>query len=362
MNFPDQPSSPGGDQFSSFRQTVTVYSPTITAIATVTPQSSMASISSQQGGAAGAQSSGVSSANENQGGNQSNNGTDRTTIIILAVVLSCVGLAVIAATIWCCRRCSRRRRLGPFRRGITPIADDEIETWKGHRTFEKNLEVDDACVLTPDRALHSHPTNLTNGPQHHQKHESTSSLRKPPSVIVYTRRSEDHVTIGSPRSPYHAGKLSFDGKPSLDMPFTPIQARAPNAREGLTDETVPGDVPYYSAPKRRASRLSKHHHARNKSSRSSSSLHISSNSNNYYNGNPSGNKNDGAFGYESEGGVYYGRGSHEELYRAASSELPPRLSLSEDWPAGREIDGSDNGKGLAPRPWPRAEDIGRAIG
>lgn len=370
MSLRDQPVATGGVQFSSFQQTLTVYTPTITII---TPQNSMASSSTQQGPAAAAQSESISSSdNDNQGGgNQgSNDGTDRTTIIILAVVLSCLCLAVIAATIWGCRRCRRRRRLHPFRRGITPIADDEIETWKGHRAIEKSLEVDDAaCVLTPDRALHSNPptSTSTNGPSHHhQKHESTSSLKKPPSVIVYTRRSEDYVAGGSPRSPYYATKMSFDGKPSLDLPLTPIQARAPNAREGLTDETVPGDVPYYSTPKRRASRLSKYQqHARHKSARSSSSLHITSNSSNYYTGNSNGssaNKSEGAFGYDSEGGGYYGRESHEELYRAVPSGLPPRLSLSEDWPAGRESDGSDTGKGLAPRTWPRADEIGRAIG
>lgn len=65
-----------------------------------------------------------------------------------------------------------------------------------------------------------------------------------------------------------------------DLPQTPIQARAPNARAGLTDDAVPGDEPYIACPKRQSSRLSKlplsssprsthGRHARSRSSRSS---------------------------------------------------------------------------------------------
>jgi hypothetical protein len=68
------------------------------------------------------------------------------------------------------------------------------------------------------------------------------------------------------------------------LPQTPIQARAPNSRPGLTDESVPGDDPFImpQSPKRAAARLAKPpplsfagafgprvHHVRGRSSRSS---------------------------------------------------------------------------------------------
>lgn len=235
-------------------------------------------------------------------------------------------------------RC-RRRRSKLFNRGITPIGDDEIETWKGQRT-EKVRDMNDG----PQSSHHGRWT----GEKGHQKSESTTSIKKPPSVIVYAQKSEEW----SPRSPtmpdYPFSKRSLDGGKSSfekELPMTPIQARAPNAREGLTDEAIPGDDPFIYSPRRRGSRLSKgprypqQSHARNKSNRSSSSLH---------------RLGDRVFGYESDD-----YRPSPEFYpghsRMSSQQEPPRLSLSEDWPAGSG--------GLSPRPTLlRAEDIGRAIG
>lgn len=287
-----------------------------------------------------AASQGTSSNGDNRGEtDQSTGSVDRTTAIVLGTVLSVFGCLVVAAVIWTYIRCSRKRsRL--FNRGITPIDDDEIETWKGHRR-EKDME--DSLPQTPA------PAQVRFDTRSHQKQESTSSTKKPASVIVYARRSEEQ----SPRSPYlpgHFPQLSFDGgKTSLDkdLPFTPIQARAPNAREGLTDEAVPGDEPFVPGPKRRASgRLSKTSrtprlaHMRSKSSRSSSSLHNLGGGGGFFTG------------YDSDG---Y-RASHE-IYPTpsrVSSDVPPRLSLSDDWPTGSG--------GLSPRPFIPAEEIGRAIG
>lgn len=264
--------------------------------------------------------------------------------------MSIVGALLIAGAILACIRC-RRRRSKLFSRGVTPIDDEEIETWKGNRV-EKGLG--DGAELTP----HSESR------QGHQKHESVSSTKKPPSVIVYNRRSEERF---QPRSPPMSGglhgKMSFDGgKMSLDkeLPFTPIQARAPNAREGLTDETIPGDEPFIPSPKRQTSRLAKAHprhprqaHMRNKSSRSTISLN-----NTYPEGYNQNNNNNN--GYESDADMTY-RASHDQqrfyprhLRVLSGSSIAPRLSFSDDWLSSG---------GLSPRPLiVRREDIGRAIG
>lgn len=324
------PATGAGEQTYSVVSTATTVTTTIVSqtASTSDPNADMASTTNA---AASSESSGSSS-----GGSSQSNGTDRTTVIILSTVLSVFGVLVIVGGLWACLRC-RRRRSKLFSRGITPIPDEEIETWKGHRnekSVEANIPVDEPQpVMNP-------PTTRPDSRGHHRNQDSTSSVRKPPSVIVYARQSEE-LSPRSPPTPNFFPKMSFDGKTSIDkdLPFTPIQARAPNAREGLTDETIPGDEPYLPGPRRRASRLSKAPrtprlaHTRNKSSRSSLSLR---------------SPGEGFFGgdYDSDHEIYP---THSRI----SSDIPPRLSLSNDWPAGG---------GLSPRPLVRAEDIGRAIG
>ncbi|KAF3769131.1 hypothetical protein M406DRAFT_107730 [Cryphonectria parasitica EP155] len=279
----------------------------------------------------------TTSIGDSQGG--SSDGS-RSTIIILSTVLSTIGLIILAGGIWACLR-YRRRRSRLFGRGITPIGDDEIETWKGHRN-EKGLG--------DGNQRHAAPPFSSSDPNSrgHQKQESTSSTKKPPSVIVYARRSEEQWAR-SPSTPGHYGQSSWDGgKTSFDkeLPFTPIHARAPNAREGLTDEAIPGDVPFVQSPKRQGSRLYKpprappHAHTRHKSSRSSSSLHRLGDGVRY--------SDVDEYRYSHEGYQNRSRGC------SVSSPPPPRLSLSRDWPDG-------NG-GLSPRPLVRPDEIGRAIG
>lgn len=316
-------------------QTLTVFSPTIVSTAFVSEDSARVSATSS-----GTPQITSSSGNGDNGNSSQSSGGDRTTVIVLATVMSIVGCLIIGWAIWMFLR-SRRRRSKLFTRGITPIGDDEIETWKGQQT-EKGHGMD-AGPPSPSPTQQAR-TEIRG----HQKSESTTSIRKPPSVIVYARKSEEY----SPRSPtipdYPFSKMSLDGgKRSLEkeLPFTPIQARAPNAREGLTDEAIPGDVPFLGSPRRRGSRLSKvpryphQSHMRSKSSRSSFSLQ---------------GFGDRAYGYESDD---Y-RPSHEFYpgHSRVSSQDPPRLSLSADWPAGSGA--------LSPRLFigVRAEDIGRAIG
>ncbi|KAK2611155.1 hypothetical protein N8I77_004528 [Diaporthe amygdali] len=353
-NFDFQPWSQGRDSSSSSQDllpsgtfgsqlsaTVTVTSIEIQSSSTPaatggnTPGSNSAGISGNSANATA--SPNITASPDNRSGSDLSGG-NRTTVIVLSTVLSVVGVVLVVGAALVCLRC-RRRRSKLFRRGITPIDDDEIETWKNKR-HEKELGDDAEPTAYADN----------NG---HVKHESVSSTRKSTSVIVYsnTRRSEER-SPRSPRTQYHYGKRSLDGrKISLDkeLPQTPIQARAPNAREGLTDDAVPGDDPFIHYPKRQASRLSKmppnpqqprHAHTRTRSSFSLRSL------------------GDHFRGYDSDVELtprtshdhhdYQGRPSHERHSRVfSSSSIPPRLSLSNDWPGST----------------PLHEDmIGRAIG
>ncbi|KAK7744189.1 hypothetical protein SLS53_003710 [Cytospora paraplurivora] len=191
----------------------------------------------------------------------------------------------------------------------------------------------------------------------HQKHESVGSTRKPASVIVYSNSqwSEER----SPRLPSYYGKRSLDGrKMSFDkeVPSTPILARAPNAREGLTDDAVPGDDPFVQSPKRHTSRLSKvppsiqsprQAHTRSKSARSNFSLHsLGDHLKNY--------DSDVELTPQASHDQQDGPPRRKPSRVFSSSSIPPRSSLSDDWPGP---------SGLSPTPVAiRREDIGRAIG
>ncbi|KAK4101670.1 hypothetical protein N658DRAFT_531771 [Parathielavia hyrcaniae] len=238
-------------------------------------------------------------------------GSNRTLTVTLSTVFSAVGLAMIAGIVLLCyrRRRHHHHRLPFLSRGVSPIDDDEIERWKSPRDEKArfprgdtttDLEADDydeaaAAALHKETEGNHRPSRP---PPRHAKHfsTSTSSLRKPPSVIVYSSRSHDATTAArhstdaeSRRSfaqnyMYGGGgggaKTSFDNNNnnniSKNLPQTPIQARAPNARAGLTDESVPGDEPFIlTSPKRTPSRLSKlppHHHHHHSASASVASV------------------------------------------------------------------------------------------
>ncbi|KAI5466705.1 hypothetical protein BGZ63DRAFT_5513 [Mariannaea sp. PMI_226] len=247
-------------------------------------------------------------------------------IVVLATVVP-VTLATIAAVVLC-RRYRRRKSL--FNRGITPIGDEEIESWKTDKADEKSPIVDSPIF---DHSQH----------QQHQRQQSSISIKKPPSVIVYqngqARASEET---------YNAVK----NKHSMDMPATPVLARAPNARPGLTDDTVQGEDAYISPLKRQPSRLAKlPPTARQGRTRNSRSSTIS------------------APGHHS---MWHGHQPEHSLTRMSSDFLPranrsfdlrrqkrghsistpPRMSFDDDAYIG----------GLSPRPLIRKFEIGRAIG
>lgn len=155
--------------------------------------------------------------------------TDSAQALTIALAVGIPAAFVVAvAAFLICR--SQRRKARLFRRGITPIGDEEIESWKVDSDAEKT---------SIDR----------NRPSHHTT-RSTSSIQKPASVIVYTpgqytRRLSEQ---SSPKSPKYKRSLEI-------APLS--QARAPNARPGLTDESVQGEAAYLTH-KRQTSRLSKY--------------------------------------------------------------------------------------------------------
>ena len=188
--------------------------------------------------------------------------SNRTLVITLSTVLSVVAFFLIIATAFACFRGKRSRRLPFIIRGITPIDDEEIESWKRRGGDEK---------LTS-----SPPTRHSSG------ESSPRSLRKAPSVIVYhtpaypsgpedsagsvyhnQSRPRSHTYSHSPSYP-HSQPLahtlsSGSAKQSLDLPPAAVLARAPNSRPGLTDDTVEGDDAFVPTHRRQTSRLSKKH-------------------------------------------------------------------------------------------------------
>ncbi|KAK3310407.1 uncharacterized protein B0T15DRAFT_489090 [Chaetomium strumarium] len=323
----------------------------------------------------------------NDGDGDSDIASNRTLVIALSTVLSAVGLFLVIGAVLLCRRCRRRRRRLPFLpRGVSPIDDEEIERWKGNRSEKGGFHVGDTDIEA-DGAL----SKETSAPSpSHAKHPSTSSVKKPPSVIVYSSPCNSqglrHSTDAESRRSFARDHPGYGGKSSFDksLPQTPIQARAPNARAGLTDESVPGDAPFLPKPKRTPSRLSKASHgsakerrARHARARSSRSSTRSFGDYYYYHGSGGGGVGGGGSGAGSELELslrlshdrdhahivrhsshsrYYQpatpRGSHSRVY--SSSSIPPRLSFGDEVLYG----------GLSPaRPRFTGEaEIGRAIG
>lgn len=206
--------------------------------------------------------------------NMADESVGTTSTIILATVVPIGSVAVAVAVVFGCwwlpRRRRRRLRRLLFRRGITsPVDDEEIASWKTDRSEKKDggesgLRLDEEPLPPP-------PPSSTGAPFSKHRHASSgASSRKPPSLIVYqSRLSEDNGM--TPTSP----PPTTPGRPSIDIPpTTPVLARAPNARPGLTDEAVQGEDAFVSQPRRQPSRLAKappgsrlSRHGRSKSSR-----------------------------------------------------------------------------------------------
>jgi hypothetical protein len=161
-------------------------------------------------------------------------GYSRTFVIVLSTVVPSV--TVLLVSVAACICIYHRRRRGPFfNRGITPIGDDEIATWKVNR-----------YDVEKDEPRGRHTPSYSNA-------SSTYTHKKGPSLIQYQDPGRASYDVAAPTSP-----RSFTRKPSFDLPIQSppiaVLAKAPNAREGLTDETIPGDEPFIQRPRRHLSK------------------------------------------------------------------------------------------------------------
>ncbi|RYP74228.1 hypothetical protein DL771_003161 [Monosporascus sp. 5C6A] len=255
-------------------------------------------------------------------GTSSDNGT---LVIVLSTALSVLFVVTIVVAVYLRSRRRRHRFGGIFRRGITPIGDEEIATWRLNQPDEKG------------------PEKYTTRPSHTPN--ASTSTRKAASVIQYQSGGRPSEEIASP------GSWSLKKSMSFDIPRLPpsaVLAVAPNARTGLTDETVPGDQPFLPSPRRNHSRLQKtppssprmnDHQHRTKGSRSSSIRSLSA--------------------------AYQAGGDSVR----ASSEQPSLPGLARVYPPSPNPTTASFGEngaftGLTPPPSRRtpAEEIGRALG
>lgn len=259
--------------------------------------------------------------------------SDNTTlVIVLSTVLSVLFVGAVVFTVYLCSRRSRRRFGGLFRRGITPIGDDEIATWRLNRPDEKESD--------------RYTTRSKHTPN------ASTSTRKAPSVIQYQNGGRASEEVMSPSVASIKKSMSFE---LPRMPESAVLAVAPNARTGLTDDTVPGDEPYLPvlpSPRRNTSRLHKYPPGPG-SPRANSQYH-----------RPRGSRSSSLRSFS--GAPHTGG----DLARA-SSDLPARsghahmFSSSSNLPrpsfGETETDGFT---GLSPPPSRRtpAEEIGRALG
>lgn len=251
----------------------------------------------------------------------------RTLIITLSSVLSVVGLVVIAIGVYlmCLRNRQARRRLPLFNRGITPIPDDEIASWKVKKPRSEK---------SPVRYTTRNP-----GTYGHKKAPSQT-----PSLIQYHNPGKMSLDY-APHSP-----MSFLGRHSNDLPQSPqsaVLAKAPNARTGLTDQAVPGDDPFLPAPRRQPSRLHKlpgSPAAPQRSRGGSRSNSMRSFAEVWYGENMSSLSPRAS----SEVMPASTRGGFSRVY--STSTAPPCLSLTDDMMGG-----------LSPPP-PHRTEIGRALG
>ena len=311
-------------------------------VASTAPLSSPASVSSAERSSSvlGQPTSppAVTPITEPMAAEQDDAGNDRTLVITLSTVLSVVGLVVIAIALYLCLR-NRRRRLPPlFNRGITPIQDDEIATWK----ISRNASEKSAGRYTARNSITRTSTAHT-----HKKAPSQT-----PSLIQYQQPLERQSYDSIAQSP-----RSFIQRQSTDVPQAPqsaILAKAPNARSGLTDQTVPGDDPFLPGPKRQPSRLHKlpnsppptSGNSRTRSSRSSS---LRSFGDAWY-GDSMGPPRSPRVSSEAHGAIT--RATSSRIY--STSTVPPRLSLSDH-------NEPVHFNGLSPPPL-HSTEIGRAIG
>lgn len=282
--------------------------------------------------------------------------SNRTLVITLSSVLSSVGLLLLLGAFFLLYRIKTRGGRKPlFARGISPIDDDEIATWKVPHSEKSALPGEDEETPNPSPPQTAAAAPTTPSRTHTKSQPSTSSLRKPPSaVIVYSnphgqhhRRCSSADSYSYSYSPPNSGgsttrKMSFD----KILPQTPIQARAPNAIPGLTDESVPGAMPFLP----RVDPVLQHHHQR-RLSKVRSAHHVRARS-----------SRSGSFGL---GGQHWGDGGGGEG-RHSHDYVPRGYGPHGHWRMGSDLavgsPPATQGRGKSFEGWAGEGEIGRAIG
>lgn len=300
----------------------------------------------------------------------------QTLIIILCTTIPGVAFIAAAVIFW---RIARHRKSRLFNRGITPIGDEEIESWRNEKQDEQDKEFE---AETPNRKSSSATSQQR---QHHQQYDqqeaqqqqqqqlpqqqqqqqshhhhqtsSVSSMKKPASVIVYRDGARPRPSGEEP--PPVSLQMA---KRSMDLPQTPVLARAPNSRPGLTDDTVQGDDAYIPQLKRQPSRLTKTQGGGSSSSSPRQSFHRQRNARSNTSTSVPANR-DRWYGQNAPDQYQQlaSRKSADEIPRSPSHQrfystpaVPPRMSYDQA--------SSSSPGGLSPRPVVHQSEIGRAIG
>lgn len=140
--------------------------------------------------------------------------------IIVGCVVGVVIIGAIIAGLCCCMFRRRRHR----RRAVTPIADEEVKSWKHHPT-------------NPGRNYSPVAQN------------SHRSMEQHPTVPLMAAAAMPHGSHNQPSLSQHPANRQQNEDPFVTAPLGP-RLTAPNSRAGLTDGTVPGASPYVLPEKR----------------------------------------------------------------------------------------------------------------
>ncbi|EPE09184.1 hypothetical protein F503_06960 [Ophiostoma piceae UAMH 11346] len=146
---------------------------------------------------------------------------NKTLIVILSSVLSVVGVLIVAGVVFvCCRH--RQRGKGFFPRGISPIDDDEIETWKGHNP--PGMDEKEKSVFGNETAVDS------------------NDIDSPPLLSVGTLGATVHRPEGPPPVQPPASRARGVSLDSANSPFSGSASRPEAPRR------TPSNVIVYKEP------------------------------------------------------------------------------------------------------------------
>ena len=124
--------------------------------------------------------------------------SNKTLIVVLSSVLPVVGVLVVAGIVFLCYR-HRQRGKGFFPRGISPIDDDEIETWKGHAP--PGMDEKEKSVFSNETAVDSNDTDAPHLPSVGTLGATVHRPQGPPPVQPPASRARG-VSLDSASAPF----------------------------------------------------------------------------------------------------------------------------------------------------------------